>query len=169
MQNPPEPPSWIIRAARLDDAEAITALVNLPGFRSGTLRLPFQTVAETAARFDKSGPNAISLVAELDGQIVGNAGLTRYTGRRIHAASIGMGVHDDFSGRGIGSALLSALLDCADNWLQIRRIELTVYTDNQPAICLYQRLGFETEGTLRDFAFRDGAYVDALTMARLRR
>jgi putative acetyltransferase len=169
MQNPPEPPPWIIRAACPSDAAAITALVNLPGFRAGTLRLPFQTVAQTAARFENAGPNAVSLVAELDGQIVGDAGLTRYTGRRIHAAGIGMGVHDDFCGRGIGRALLSALLDCADNWLQIRRVELTVYADNQPAIRLYQRHGFEAEGTLHDFAFRDGAYVDALTMARLKR
>jgi len=78
-----------------------------------------------------------------------------------------MGVRDDWQGRGVGSALLRAALDLADRWLQVRRVELQVYADNAPAIALYLRHGFVEEGRHRDFAFRDGAFVDALTMARL--
>lgn len=157
-----------LRAARPSDAEAIASIANLPGFRAGTLRLPFQSTEETQRWLDKPDPNSITLVAVLDGQVVGNAGLRRLAGRRIHSGSIGMGVHDDFTGRGIGSALLGALVDVADNWLAIKRLELTVYVDNAPAIRLYERFGFETEGCLRAFAFRNGDYVDAFTMARLK-
>ncbi|MFA1674714.1 N-acetyltransferase family protein [Rhizobium mongolense] len=82
----------------------MTALINLPGFRFGTLRLPYQTVDETRKRFENAGPGQVNLVAELDDRIVGDAGMMRYLGRRSHAASIGMGVHDDFTGKGIGSA-----------------------------------------------------------------
>jgi RimJ/RimL family protein N-acetyltransferase len=46
--------------------------------------------------------------------------------------------------------------------------ELEVYTDNEPAIQLYKKFGFTIEGTLAQFAFRDGQYVDSYTMARLR-
>ncbi len=56
----------------------------------------------------------------------------------------------------------------ADQWLNVLRLELTVYTDNEPALKLYRSFGFEIEGTLRAFAFRDGKFVDAYTMARLR-
>ena len=157
-----------IRAACPSDAEGIAAIANLPGFRAGTLRLPFQSVEETRQWLEKSSPNSISLVAVLDGRIVGNAGLNRLAGRRIHSANLGMGVHDDFTGCGIGSALLGALVDTADNWLAIKRLELTVYVDNAPAIGLYEKFGFETEGRLRAFGFRNGEYVDAFTMARLR-
>ena len=157
-----------IRAACPSDAEGIAAIANLPGFRAGTLRLPFQSVEETRQWLEKSPPNSTGLVAVLDGQIVGNAGLNRLAGRRIHSGSIGMGVHDDFTGCGIGSALLGALVDIADNWLAIKRLELTVYIDNAPAIGLYEKFGFETEGRLRAFGFRNGEYVDAFTMARLR-
>ncbi|MDK4701212.1 GNAT family N-acetyltransferase [Rhizobium sp. CNPSo 4062] len=157
-----------IRAARPSDAEGIAAIANLPGFRAGTLRLPFQSTEETQRWLDKHDANAVRLVAVLDGQIVGNAGMQRLAGRRIHSGNIGMGVHDDFTSCGIGSALLGALIDTADNWLAIKRLELTVYVDNARAIGLYEKFGFETEGRLRAFGFRNGEYVDALTMARLR-
>jgi putative acetyltransferase len=79
-----------------------------------------------------------------------------------------MSVHDDFCGRGIGTALLAALVDLSDNWLNLKRLELTVYVDNEPAIRLYQKFGFEMEGTRRRDVFRNGQYVDSYAMARLR-
>ena len=79
-----------------------------------------------------------------------------------------MSVHDDFQGRGIGSALLGSLIDTADKWLNLRRLELAVYVDNEPAIRLYKRFGFVIEGTRRAVAFRDGAFVDDYAMARVR-
>ncbi|NNH33417.1 GNAT family N-acetyltransferase, partial [Rhizobium sp. SEMIA 4085] len=105
---------------------------------------------------------------EMDCLLVGDAVMILYPGRRNHAASNGMGVHDDFTGKGIGSALLAELIDMADNWLNIKRLELSVYTDNGAAIALYRRFGFEEEGLLKAFAFRAGGYVDAYAMARVR-
>ncbi|GAB1581897.1 GNAT family N-acetyltransferase [Phyllobacterium phragmitis] len=157
-----------IRAARTEDCEALTTLVNLPGFRAGTLRLPYHTVEWTRRWLEKQGADAFNIVAELEGRLVGHAGLHRYQGRRSHAAGIAMGVHDDYQGRGIGTALLRALVDTADNWLALKRLELNVYVDNEPAIRLYEKFGFEREGVSRAFAFRAGRYVDALNMARLR-
>jgi len=52
--------------------------------------------------------------------------------------------------------------------MALRRVELTVYTDNAPAIALYRKFGFEVEGQLREYAIRDGIYADVLSMARLR-
>ncbi len=88
--------------------------------------------------------------------------------RRRHAANLGMAVHDGWHGKGVGTALIRAAIDLADNWLNLHRLELEVYTDNESAVRLYQRHGFVVEGTLKDYAFRNGAYVDAFTMARLR-
>ncbi|MEZ2219125.1 GNAT family N-acetyltransferase [Rhizobium sp. RCC_161_2] len=157
-----------IRAARPSDAESIALIANLPGFRAGTLRLPFQSIEQTREWLEKPAPDATNLVAVVAGQVVGNAGLRRHSGRQVHTGHLGMGVHDEFVGCGIGSKLLAALIDTADNWLAIKRLELTVYVDNKSAIGLYEKFGFETEGRLKAFAFRNGEYVDAFTMARIR-
>lgn len=162
------PPGLVIRAARVDDAVALTALMNLPRYRDGTLRLPHQRPEQTRRWLESEGAEALNLVAALDGALVGLAGLDRYRGRRAHAAGIGVGVHDDHHGRGIGSALIAELIDAADNWLGLRRLELTVYADNTRAIRLYERFGFVAEGIQRDYAFRAGRFVDVLGMARLR-
>ena len=87
--------------------------------------------------------------------------------RRSHVASMGMSVHDDFQNRGVGSALMAAMIELADNWLGLRRIELEVYADNAAAIHLYEKFGFVIEGTARDYARRPGGFVDAHHMARL--
>jgi putative acetyltransferase len=76
-------------------------------------------------------------------------------------------VHEDWHARGVGTRLMEALIDLADNWLGALRIELTVYCDNEPAMKLYRKFGFEIEGTHRAFALRDGQYTDSYAMARL--
>ena len=168
QSDPGDRPPLAIRATRPSDCEEVAALINLPRFRAGTLRLPHQSPEEVRKWLENRSPGSISIVALLNGAIVGKADLIPSAGRRAHAATLGMGVHDAHHGRGIGSALLRELLDAADNWLGLKRLELTVFADNMPAVSLYQRYGFEVEGTHRDYAYRDGAFVDAFAMARLR-
>jgi len=61
------------------------------------------------------------------------------------------------------------ILDAADKWLNITRIELTVFTDNTAAITLYESFGFEAEGVHKAYAFRDGKFSDVVAMARIRK
>ena len=141
-------------------------MANLPGVRHGTARLPFTTQAAIEARLEAPGVHV--LVAELAGTVVAQAFLARQSGRRSHVGYTGIYFHDDHVGRGIGTDLMTALVDLADNWIGLRRIELTVNTDNGTAIKLYERFGFEREGTKRGDIMRDGSLVDCHMMARLR-
>jgi L-phenylalanine/L-methionine N-acetyltransferase len=162
------PPAGLeIRGWQAADAEGMAALANLPNYRFGTLRQPYETPDFWRRRIESTGADTLSLVAVLDGSIVGSIGLQRMAGRRAHTGVLGMGVHDAFQGRGIGTALMEAVVEAADRWLGLTRLQLTVYADNPAAIALYRKFGFEVEGTFRAFALRDGAYVDALAMARL--
>ncbi len=162
-------PGIRVRAQEPEDAEALAAIFAGPTAIAGTLQLPYRSVRERRERMAQAVSDHHVLVAELEGRVVGVLGLyVEQAARRHHVASLGMAVHDDFQGRGVGTALMAAALDLADNWLGLRRVELSVYTDNASAIHLYEKFGFVTEGTARDYAWRAGRFVDAHLMARLR-
>jgi len=165
----PWPSGLLLRAREIDDAAAIAELHNLPGYRWGTMRLPYQSVEEVHRSLEQQAGDARSLVAILEGRVVGDISLQPAKGRRAHTGTLGMGVHDDHTRRGIGRTLLREALAIADDWLNLRRIELTVYADNEAALALYTSAGFEIEGRMIDYAFRAGLFADALSMARLRR
>jgi putative acetyltransferase len=157
-----------IRAVEPTDTQALFDLYNCPNVIANTLQIPFRSVEyrrEWLARID---PGGHALVAVMDGRVVGHLGMhLEQNARRRDCAGIGMAVHDDFQGRGVGRALMTAIIDLAENWLGLRRIELTVYTDNLPAIHLYEKFGFVVEGTGHQYARRAGKLVDAHFMARL--
>jgi RimJ/RimL family protein N-acetyltransferase len=84
----------------------------------------------------------------------------------VHGGVLGMGLLPPFRGRGNGTALVNATLNEA--WRQsLVRVELTVHADNARAIALYKKVGFETEGILRDAVRIDGRYKDLILMAIL--
>lgn len=136
----------------------------------GTLQLPFPSAEIWRQRLAEPKDNDFLLVALIDGRIVATGGLHPLgkSPRRSHSMMLGMAVADEFQGRGVGDALMRALLSIADGWLNVFRIELTVFTDNDRAIALYRKHGFEVEGTHKAYALRDGKYADTHTMARVR-
>ena len=157
-----------IRRVEPGDYQAVCAVHAQPNALAGTLQLPFPSEEAWKERLAKFGERDYGLVACVEGQIVGMLSLQVSPRlRRAHVGDLGMAVHDKWAGKGVGTALIKAAIDLADKWLNLTRLELTVYTDNEPALHLYKKLGFEIEGTHRKYAFRDGAYVDAYTMARV--
>ncbi len=158
-----------IRRTEPDDHEALQRVFSGPRVISGTLQLPLPSAEMWRKRLSEPPEGMFSLVACADDEVIGEISLiTSPTRWRIrHVGSIGMAVHDDWQGKGVGTALMVAALDLADNWLNLTRVELRVYVDNAPAIALYKKFGFEIEGTHHRFAFRNGEYVESYSMARI--
>lgn len=157
-----------IRAVDPSDMTALADLMGLPGVRYGTLGVSYRTPESMQSWLDRQRTRAglIGFVATHADTVIGFAALTLEPPRRSHAGSLLMCVHDDWQGRGVGGQLLGSIIDCADRSLGLRRIELTVYVDNAPAIALYRRAGFEIEGCARGYALRDGTFADVYLMAR---
>jgi putative acetyltransferase len=161
--------TYTIRAMTEADLPATIVLRNLPLARWGTLSTPYESTQRWREIRATPQPLQTHLVACDEDRMVGQAGLFRNENpRRAHAAGIGICVHDDWQGKGVGSALFAALMDLADNWLGLRRLELGVFADNARAVALYRKFGFEVEATERADTFREGSYIDAYRMARLR-
>lgn len=159
-----------IRRAEPGDYKAVQQVHAQPRAIWGTLQVPFPSEELWKKRLSEAADEMVALVGCVEGEVVAMAGLHLYpkSPRRKHVGYIGMAVHDKWHSKGVGTALMKAIIDLADNWLNLARLELNVWTDNEPALRLYKKLGFEIEGTQRKFAFRDGAYVDAYAMARVR-
>jgi putative acetyltransferase len=157
-----------IRRTEPSDYEAVQRILACPNVVRGTLQLPFPSVEEWRKRLAEPQEGLFSLVACVDNdEVVGQLALETFPNRpcRRHAGYIGMAVRDDWQGKGVGTELVKAALDLADNWLNLTRLELDVFVENTPAIRLYKKFGFTIEGTKVDFAFRDGRYVDTYIMA----
>ncbi len=158
-----------VRRAGPDDAVELTRLMSDPEVFGNLMQLPLPSVDQWRERLAKpAGPEHLHVLAVRDGQVVGSAGLHPVERlRRRHCAMLGISVAVMAQRQGVGTELMRTLCDYADNWGQILRIELTVFTDNAPAIALYQRFGFRVEGTHRAYALRRGQFADVLAMARL--
>lgn len=161
---------YVIRPIAPRDAEGFNALRRMPGVFETTLGLPSERVQRNLDGINSLTRNDHQFVAVLpDDTVIGAAGLSVHESPRTrHTGDIGIFIHADYQNRGVGTALMETLLDLADNWLMLVRVQLEVYADNERAIHLYEKLGFETEGRKRMANIRHGAYVDELMMARLR-
>ena len=163
-------PEIEIRRATPDDAEAIGRIFDTPRAIAGTLQIAHMSIQARRKRLVEIDEGSYPLVAVINGEVIGQLTLhsASRSPRRKHAGSLGMAVRDDWHGKGVGSALMAACIDLADNWLNLHRLELTVFVDNEPAIRLYKNYGFVIEGRLVDYGFRAGEYVDAFEMGRIR-
>jgi putative acetyltransferase len=164
--------SITIRSIEPSDYEAVQHVYAAPKVIWGTLQMPFLSAEQWRKRLAEPPEGFFSLVACVDNnEVTGHLGLHTFPHRprRRHVGQIGMAVRDDWQGQGVGTALMQAAVELADKWLNLTRLELEVYIDNKPAIRLYEKFGFTIEGTLVQYAFRDGQYVDTYMMARLRK
>jgi putative acetyltransferase len=164
----------LIRPIQLEDAKEINELRRMEGIMENILGLPSETLMNSKSYLSKEDSLRHQFVAVLKKDraseiIVGTAGLhVNELPRKRHSGTIGIMVHTEYQGMGIGKQLMSTVLDVADNWLMLTRIELEVFADNEKAINLYQKFGFEVEGVKKKAAIRNGRYADEMLMGRIR-
>jgi RimJ/RimL family protein N-acetyltransferase len=157
-----------VRPATADDAEPfalIVAAVAEEGRWIGTeppVDIPARA-AQMREWVDRG--DTLFVLDDEDGRVVGCLGLHLTKTRGV--VMLGMSIVADARGRGGGRMLM----DAAMAWLRdsdMHKVELEVWPDNERAIGLYERFGFEVEGTRRDhYRRRDGSLRSSLMMARL--
>lgn len=169
----------VIRPVKVSDSNDINQMRRLPGVMETTLGLPSERIENNVKFIESLNDDSHVFVAVLQGYInahktlvesktVGMVTLRVSNGRKRHSGSIGLMVHKEFQGNGIGTALLEKAIDLADNWLLLHRLELCVFQDNEKAIKLYGKFGFKVEGIKIDSVCKDGSYVNELCMARIK-
>jgi ribosomal protein S18 acetylase RimI-like enzyme len=157
-----------IRAARVDDAEALCAA------EIETSRTPGRLVSHPqefkveafASKIAELRDKGRYIVAEQDGRPVGHAVLEPMPLKRIaHVQRLTIVVHPGFERRGVGAALMRDLVDWAAANPTVEKIELLVRASNEGAISLYRKFGFVEEGRLvKRLKLEDGNYLDDIAM-----
>lgn len=126
------------------------------------------TIERTIAFVTEGIANNVSQFVALDeNTIVGWADIfpNKYPSM-THSGSLGIGLLSEYRGQGIGKKLLiSCITKAQENG--ISRIALQVRADNENAIALYKKVGFQTEGVMRNYMLFDGVFYDGLTMSLL--
>lgn len=119
-----------IRRAEPADCEAVCQVYAEPKAVWGTLQLPFPSVETWRKRMADPADGTFGLVACAESEVIGHLGLHTFPNqpRRRHVGQIGMAVREDWQRRGAGTALVQAVVDLADQWLNLTRLELDVYT-----------------------------------------
>ncbi|MUK89829.1 GNAT family N-acetyltransferase [Ornithinibacillus sp. L9] len=163
----------MIRHAVLDDAENLARLIKQveksseymlfePGERNPTAEKQGAMIKALTEQ-----DNSCILLAE------GNHGLVGYlfaiggtTKRTMHRAYIVIGILSTYRGKGIGTALFKELNQWATHQ-GIHRLELTVVTENEAGVSLYQKAGFELEGVKKDSLFINNRFVDEYYMGKV--
>lgn len=162
-----------IRRAQPEDAGPVLEYLRKVG--SETVNLTFGAEGPGLTEADEreylarvaASDNSLAIVAVVGDEIVGS--LTFDGGRRArlrHAGEFGISVAQAYAGHGIGKALIAYMLSWAEQGGVVRKINLKVRADNEPAIRLYERMGWVLEGRTTRDTLIDGEFNDCLLMGR---
>ncbi len=162
----------LIREATRKDSTQIIAVMtnaeasNLMLFGPGERKLEPEQFGSYIEKLYHSHHSAL-FVAEMEQKIVAYLILQGNEPSRIaHRAYLVIGIHSDYRGRKIGTALFNHVED----WAKvngIHRLELTVMENNEAGIALYKKMGFDIEGIKRNSLYVDGQYINEYYMSKL--
>lgn len=164
----------ILRSPAEEDAEAVLDYLRQTSAETDFLtRYPDEITLSAAKEREllralAESPRNLMIAAFIDGALVGNASVAcvRELSKTAHRASFGIAVRRSAWGVGVGSALLTEILDQAAA-IGYDRLELEVVAQNRRAVALYEKFGFEICGKRPDaFRLRDGTCLDDLLMTR---
>ena len=160
--------SLVIRKAYLSDLDGIMNSLEAVS-KEGRWVATEEVTHEQRERYRKrlTSEDQLHLCRIVDERVVGILDLTPYRGikRAKHVAGLGMLLLEEYRGLGIGSGLMEAALSWAPEHGFVK-ISLSVFSNNEAAIRLYQKFGFLEEGRLKQqFKIMD-EYVDEVLMGK---
>ncbi|ODN43491.1 GNAT family N-acetyltransferase [Piscirickettsia litoralis] len=152
-----------------DDLNHLQKVLSQPSNYQQTFQLPAPSsikLKQQVSAFLARENHFIFMLEHIDHKkVIGRANLYCLEPPRHHSARFGFNIDEDYQNIGAGNALLEELINFSQNKLNLKKLVLTVYTDNNKAINLYKKFNFREDGLIRKFAFRDGKYVDAYHMS----
>ena len=163
-----------IRKATASDAENILEYCKIVGGETDNLTFGSEGISITVAKEQEylesilHSDKQLYLIAVSNNEVVGTAVFSSYAKPRLaHRGELSISVKKSMWGKRIATQFMDEILYFAKNTAHIEIISLEVRSDNERAIALYKKFGFETVGTFDGFMKINGKDVSCDTM-RLR-
>ncbi|BDG02781.1 GNAT family N-acetyltransferase [Anaeromyxobacter oryzae] len=162
----------LLRPLVHEDAPRLTGILNDEAVRRNLrLERPVSLAAEQefiAALARATDEVVVGIVARPHGRLVGVTGL-HHLGDPARQSEFGifLGGPEEW-GKGYGQEATRLIVGYGFEALGLNRVWLHVHADNARGIHAYEKVGFRSEGLLRQAALRDGRFVDVVSMAVLR-
>lgn len=123
---------------------------------------PAPSVSEYAHMLDRMTREgeALSMVLELDGQVVGLVNVSGVMRGALHGCTIGYWVHSSAAGHGLGSWAVAATIDLLIGELGIHRVEINILPENKPSLALARKLNLREEGYKPRYLHIGGKWAD---------
>lgn len=164
----------ILREAKKEDAQAMTDFYNVVGGETDFLSFgknEFKMSLNDYEKFIESTEkenNSIILVAAIDDKIVSIASInSNQKARSKHVGTFGIVIAEQFCGLGLGRKIMDHLIEWAKLNGVTKKITLVTREDNDRAIALYKKVGFEEEGMLKKENYINGVYYNTIIMGLL--
>lgn len=164
----------IYREPVVEDAEEIVAFYNYVGGETSYLSFekdeyPLSVEAQRESIISTNdSPNNTMLLAIADGKIIGIGTISSsWKIKARHEGELGIVVAKAYQGQGIGSHIIQSLIDWSKGNGITTRIKLDTRADNDYAVRLYEKFGFEKEGCLKNSTLLDGKYYDLYVMGMM--
>ncbi|MCP4391857.1 MAG: N-acetyltransferase [Gammaproteobacteria bacterium] len=154
----------MIRSLQNNDAAGVLELYRL-GLDSG--EASFETEPPDWPGWQARYHPVCRLVFEQDGEVAGWAALAPVSARDCYrgVAEVSIYVASHCQGQGIGSQLMSALIEASENH-GIWSLYSSIFPENQATLKLHLRHGFRRVGTRERIAQREGRWRDTLILER---
>ena len=162
----------VLRTPRWEDLDCLLGLINSLVDERAEIVVDSKFTREREADWLRGmleaveGDEVVYFVAEVDGRVVASCDLHRGKGSEAHVGSVGVVVKRGFRDLGIGSEMMKTVVGQAARW-GLKLLVLSVFASNQRAIRVYERVGFVQTGRVPMKHFRDGKYVDEISMAKV--
>ncbi|HJC16085.1 MAG TPA: GNAT family N-acetyltransferase [Candidatus Fusicatenibacter intestinigallinarum] len=161
----------LLRNAEADDAQMLLTYLKTTAEETRfLLKEPEELVMtlEDEKNFIESqnaSDSNLMILGFLDGEHVGNCSLMGNPWMRYrHRVTVAIALYQKFTGLGIGTLMMKKLTDVAREH-GIEQLELEVVADNERAVALYKKLGFQVCGQMpKNMKYKDGTYADVLFM-----
>ncbi len=113
-------------------------------------------------------PNRLNFAVEYEGRHIGGCGYASLD-RKNQNGEVGLFIGEkSLWNQGLGQDILTTLVDYGLQYLNLHRIFLRVFAENERAVRAYEKVGFKHEGRFRESEWRHGRWHDMLYMSILR-